>query len=194
MLQNIKVRGSGCAVEIQKPMLLTVCRSSLLALTIPEGSKVQQHPAVWGRKILSEAHWDAGWGHLAEWQGQHILPAKEELRPEPTRLAPACNPPNTEGSRNHTAAVAPSSSTRSIISWWDWGQVSSEVSTGHELRKGYGIRRICALAHFTSRFIWSLYKGSLTLHICTSLRLPSSYLLLAGRSIRNILSLLTLIY
>lgn len=47
---------SGGAVDIQKPLFFTVCRTILLALTIPEGSKVQKHPAVWGRQILSEAH------------------------------------------------------------------------------------------------------------------------------------------
>lgn len=123
---------SGCAVDIQKPLLLTGCWTSLLTLTITEGSKVLQHPAVWGRQILSEAHWDAGWGHLAEWQGQHILPAKEELRPEPTRLAPACNPPNIESSLIRNNAVAPSRSTRSIVSWWHWGLVRSEVSMSLE--------------------------------------------------------------
>lgn len=176
MLQNITLHGSGGAVDIQKPLLFTVCRTSLLALTIPEGSKVQQHPAVWGRQILSEAHWDARWGHLAEWQGQHILPAKEELRPEPTLLAPACDPPNTEGFLIHTAAVAPSSTTRTIISWWHWGQMRSEVRIRHEFRRGYSFRRIFSLTQFTRRLIWSLYKGSLTQHMCTIIRLPRSNL------------------
>lgn len=152
-------------------LLTSESRTSRRALTIPEGSKVQQHPAVWGRQILSDAHWDAGWGHLAEWQGQHISPAEKQLRPEPARLEPACNPPNTEDSFIHTDAVAPPRSTRSIISWWHWGQGRSEVSTGSKFRKGYyGIGRRCAFTHITSWFIWSLYKGSLTLHVCTDLR------------------------